>query len=77
MKSKPVIFQKPNLPIVVWFVAWVLSRLLPYGQLNFAASLISFGAIFTWAWLEITDGANAFRRSLGAAVLVFIIISRL
>ncbi|MDQ5972268.1 MAG: hypothetical protein QG553_427 [Patescibacteria group bacterium] len=75
--KKTIVFQPPNLPLVVWFIAWLLTRILPYGQLNFAAALISFGALFTWAWLEIFDGANSFRRALGVMVMIFIIVNRL
>ena len=76
--SKPnPVFQKPNLPLIVAFVAWVLTHILPYGQLNFAAALIFFGSLFTWAWMEIFDGTNNFRRLLGAIVMVFIIINRI
>jgi len=72
-----VIFQKPNLPLIVAFVAWVMSHVLPYGQLNFAAALIYFGALFTWAWMEIFQGVNTFRRILGIVVMAFIVINRL
>jgi len=72
-----VIFQTPNPPLITWFVAMVFTHILPYGQLNFAASLISFGALFTWAWLELFQGVNTFRRVLGATVLIFIVVSRL
>jgi hypothetical protein len=75
--TKWVIFQKPNLPLVVAVIAGVLSHILPYGKLNFAAALIYFGALFTWAWLEIFDGANNFRRALGMVVMIFIIVNRL
>lgn len=77
MAKKDTLFQLPNLPLVVWFVAWLLTRVLPYGQLNFAANLISFGALFTWAWLEIFDGDNNFRRALGLIIMILIIHSRL
>lgn len=69
--------QKPNLPLIVALVAWLLTHILPYGQLNFAAALIYFGALFTWAWMEIFDGANDFRRALGLIVMAVIIINRI
>lgn len=77
MAKKDTFLQKPNLPLAVWFVAWLLTHLLPYGQLNFAANLIAFGALFTWAWLEIFEGDNNFRRGLGVIVMILIIINRL
>lgn len=75
--QKSEIFQPPNLPLLVWLGATLLTHILPYGQLNFAAALIAFGSIFTWAWLEIFQGTNQFRRGLGTVVMVFIIINRL
>ena len=76
-QGKVVLWQNPNLPLWTWFISMLLSHILPYGQLNFAAALVSFGALFTWCYLEVTDGVNYFRRSLGVAVLIWIILSRL
>lgn len=67
--GKVVIGQKPNLPIIVWFLALLTHRLLPAGTISNLADLISFGALFTWAWLELFSGANTFRRILGGVVL--------
>ena len=75
--KKMVVFQKPNAPLITWFVAMILARVLPYGQLNFTASLVSFGALFTWAWLEMFQGVSNFRRLLGAVVMAFTLINRL
>jgi hypothetical protein len=76
-KKKYIIAQKPNLPIIVWFITFILLK-IPYLKIAHPAiSLISFGAIFTWAWLEIFQGVNTFRRILGGIVMAYIIISRL
>lgn len=75
--GKVVIWQNPNLPLWVWIASTILSKVMPYGQLNFAAALVSFGSLFMWAWLEISEGANYFRRVLGATVLIYSIASRL
>jgi hypothetical protein len=72
-----VIWQRPNGPLITWFIAMILSKILPYGQLNFVAELVSFGALFTWAWLEIFQGNSYFRRSVGAVVMLIIILSRI
>lgn len=60
-----VIAQMPNLPILVGLAATFLQLLLPSGQIQTALSLIGFGALFTWAWQELFDGVNYFRRALG------------
>lgn len=75
-KQKYVFWQTPNLPIMVWFVALVLGKLLQQGTIHQILSLVSFGALFTWAYLEIFQGVNNFRRALGLAVLIFSIYIR-
>jgi hypothetical protein len=79
MKKKEhlTIVQRPNLPIIVWAVATILSKLIVHGKMHELLSLIAFGAIFTWAWLEIFSGVNNYRRALGAAVLILSLYSRL
>ena len=60
-----VIAQPPNLPVLTGVAATILQSLLPSGQLQMAAQLLAFGALFTWAWQELFDGVNYFRRALG------------
>lgn len=60
-----IIAQPPNLPVLAGVAAAILQSLLPSGQLQMAAQLITFGALFTWAWQELFDGVNYFRRALG------------
>lgn len=60
-----VIAQAPNLPVLVGVAAAFAQYALPSGQLQRAAELIAFGALFTWAWQELFDGVNYFRRALG------------
>lgn len=71
-----VIAQAPNLPIITWIVVSAL-RLLPIDTKTDAAlSLLAFAVLFTWAWQEIFDGVNYFRRGLGLAVLLTITIPK-
>lgn len=65
-----VIAQAPNLPVLVGVVASFLQYVLPGGQLHRAAELVAFGALFTWAWQELFEGVNYFRRALGLIGLV-------
>jgi hypothetical protein len=69
-----IIGQRPNLPIVVWAIASVSTRLVSEPTLEEVLSMLSFGAIFTWAWLELFHGDCSFRRVLGASVLVVILL---
>ncbi|NEP17064.1 MAG: hypothetical protein F6J97_09165 [Leptolyngbya sp. SIO4C1] len=72
-----VIAQPPNPPIITWAVASVLTLLPITDNLQTALSVVSFGALFTWAWQELFDGVNYFRRSLGLIVLLGAIASKL
>jgi hypothetical protein len=67
------IAQAPNLPLVVFMVAWGLRWLLsPTGWLLRALGLVAVGAITFWAVDEVVRGVNPWRRTLGAAVLVLV-----
>lgn len=72
-----VIAQPPNLPILVGLTATLLQFVLPSGNLQAGLDLVGFGAWFTWAWLELFEGVNYFRRALGLVALVAIIAFRL
>lgn len=73
-EGRIVIAQPPNLPILVGLVAAFLQPVLPNGEIRAVFELIAFGALFTWAWLELFQGVNYFRRSLGLITLVGIIV---
>lgn len=64
-QGRIVIAQAPNLPAIVGTTAAVLQLVLPAGNLQSAAALVAFGALFTWAWQETFSGVNYFRRGLG------------
>ncbi len=72
-----VIAQPPNLPILVWGGAFVLKLLITNGTAHNVFDAISYGALFTWAWLELFQGVNYFRRGLGLLVLIGAIVSRI
>jgi hypothetical protein len=75
--GKIVVWQNLNLPIILWAGATLMSKLIKTGSLHSLFSIIAFGWVFTWAWLEITQGASPFRRMLGAIVMILSIRSRL
>ena len=74
-----VLAQTPNLPLIGWFIFMVLNLIWNSDQpkIHSLFSLLSFGFIFTWAWLEISDGVNYFRRALGLFVLIIVVCFRL
>ncbi len=72
-----VIAQPPNLPLIVGISATLLEVILTIGKIHTGLDLIAFGSLFTWAWLELFQGVNYFRRALGLIVLVGLIVWKL
>lgn len=68
-----VLAQAPNLPLLVGLAATLVQYILPNGKLHTALALVAFGALFTWAWQELFEGVNYFRRAIGLVVLVSLI----
>jgi hypothetical protein len=69
-EGKIVIAQMPNLPIIVWITASLLGLIFTTGKINTGLNLVAFGSLFTWAWEELFQGVNYFRRTLGLVVLI-------
>ena len=72
-----VIAQPPNLPLLVWLAATLLNLAFTSGTIHTALDAIAFGTLFSWAWQELFQGVNYFRRSLGFIVLLGAIASRI
>lgn len=72
-----VLAQMPNLPLIVWIVTSLLSLIVTTGEINTVLDVVANGSLFTWAWLELFQGVNYFRRALGLAVLIGIIASKI
>jgi hypothetical protein len=72
-----VIAQPPNPPLLVGITATVLNLIIKNGNIHTGLEAIGFGALFTWAWLELFEGVNYFRRALGLLVLIGLVGSRL
>lgn len=68
-----VIAQPPNLPLIIGVTASLLQIIFSTGEINLGLGLIAFGSLFTWAWEELFQGVNYFRRALGLFVLVGLI----
>jgi hypothetical protein len=65
-----VVAQPPNLPLIVTIAASLLKLVLTTGEIYTALDLVAFGSLFTWAWEELFQGVNYFRRALGFCVLI-------
>jgi hypothetical protein len=76
-EGKIILAQMPNPPLIVWIVASLLKIVFTTGKINLGLDIIAFGSLFTWAWEELFQGVNYFRRILGFLVLVGLIASKL
>ncbi|MBD2188475.1 hypothetical protein [Pseudanabaena mucicola] len=72
-----VLAQMPNLPIIVWIVASLLRLFFTTGKISIGLEVIAFGSLFTWAWEELFQGVNYFRRAIGLIILVSLIVSKI
>ncbi|WP_026786410.1 hypothetical protein [Planktothrix rubescens] len=76
-EGKIILAQMPNPPLIFWIVASLLKIVFTTGKINLGLDIIAFGSLFTWAWEELFQGVNYFRRILGFLVLVGLIASKL
>jgi hypothetical protein len=67
----------PNLPLIIWGLSSLLQLVFTTGRINIGLDSIAFGSLFTWAWEELFQGVNYFRRGLGAIVLFALIYSKI
>jgi len=67
------IIQWPNPPLWAALVAMVVSRLAS-GLAGSIAEAVFYLAIGAWAYLEIAEGVNWFRRLLGAGVAAYLAV---
>lgn len=68
------IAQFPNPPLIIGLLALGL-RYLASGAWAVALGVVGYAFIGAWAYLELTDGVNLFRRVLGAAGLVYVLVA--
>lgn len=75
-EGKVTLAQPPNLTLMVWLASTLLSLVMPHHTfVERLLEVVAFGALFTWAWQELFEGVNYFRRALGLIILVILILS--
>lgn len=67
-----VLAQVPNAPLIVALASGAAAALTT-GRVSGSAEALSRLALGVFAYLELTDGVNWFRRALGATVLVYLV----
>ena len=70
-ENKFVIVQFPNLPLIIMFLAWVVSY-FSQGYINLVSRSVFIVAGVIWSYEEIFHGVNWFRRILGGVVMLMI-----
>jgi hypothetical protein len=75
--SRFVLVQLPNAPLWVGLGGIVVARAIGDGVVHDGARIVATAGLAVWAVLELLQGVNWFRRALGAAFLVSLIVSRL
>jgi hypothetical protein len=69
-----VLVQFPNVPLIVALVGSAVAAVVDRPAAGYADAVGRIG-LAVFAYLELTDGVNWFRRLLGAAVLVQLVIT--
>jgi hypothetical protein len=67
-RSYPII-QFPNAPLILAFVSGLLAQ-HSHGAEHADARAVSYLSMAVWAYLELFEGVNAFRRLLGLAYTI-------
>ena len=68
----PVV-QFPNGPLLVALGGWLVA-VLTDGSTHAYARATLYTGLAAWAWLELADGTNWFRRALGAGGLAYVVV---
>lgn len=67
-----VVGQPPNAPLWAAFAGFAAAIVFADGSTAEDVSRgVAYCALAVWAYLELSDGVNAYRRLLGAAGLIF------
>ncbi|MBA3724168.1 MAG: hypothetical protein H0W89_04760 [Candidatus Levybacteria bacterium] len=66
-----IIAQKPNIPIIIATVGFIISYFTA-GMFQAIGETVSIIALIIWAYLEISSGVNWFRKLLGGVVLLVV-----
>jgi hypothetical protein len=64
-----VIWQWPNVPLFAWLALKTIAMLSNDPQRAASFSNLSTAFLFTWAFLELTQGVTVFRKLLGLVVI--------
>jgi len=72
-----VLGQPPNLPLKTAVGSLIIGLFFTSGVVSEFVEILTFGAFFTFAWLELFQGVNYFRRLSGLIILALLFSSKL
>jgi hypothetical protein len=67
------LLQFPNAPLLVALGGWLIAA-LTQGSVHDYARATFYTGLAAWAWEEMTAGVNWWRRALGVAGLVYVVV---
>ena len=70
--GRVVVVQFPNIPLAGWLLFALLGRVADSVWWKNGTSGVSTAFLFVWAYLELMQGVNYFRRLLGLCVLAVV-----
>lgn len=68
-----VVAQFPNTPLLIAMAAYIAGALTS-GWVGAISRAVFYVALGTWAYWEVSDGANWFRRLLGMVIIVYVVV---
>jgi len=66
--------QFPNAPLIAALSGWLVAA-LAHGSVHAYARAVFYVGLTAWAWEELAGGVNWVRRALGAAGLVYVVVT--
>lgn len=73
--GKVVLWQAPNVWLLIWLVSDVANLIIGRSKVESVIHWVGSATLIIWALLEVFQGADYFRRALGAVVLLITIVS--
>lgn len=74
-EGRIILWQVPNLPLTIWLGATALSWIIIEENIQQSLRYLASAFLFTWAYLEATQGVSAFRKLLGLTILLVVIFN--
>ncbi len=75
-EGRVVLMQAPNPPLLAWIAFRVAALVISSGRAHDGLAFLASASLFTWAYLELTDGATGFRRTLGGLVMLASVVGQ-